>query len=464
MYKKNKVDTQVDELKSAPHSIEAEQSVIGGLLLNNAAWDDVAERLIEDDFYLRSHRLIFVAIARILEDGNPLDVVTLSEGLEARDELQTVGGATYLMTLLKNTPSAANILAYADIVRERAVIREMIGIANSIAESGYQTEGKTSQELLDNAETKIFAVAEKRAKKDEGPKGFKEILMSTLTRIQELCDNKDGTGLTGVSTGYHDLDYMTNGLQESDLIIIAARPSMGKTTFAMNLVEHVALNPKLDYPALVFSLEMPAEDIMMRMIASQSRVDQTKIKKGQLAPDDWARITSAFEMINSQGKLYIDDGSSLTPTEIRSRARRVYREHGGLSMIMIDYLQLMKVPHLSENRTQEISEISRSLKALAKELKCPVVALSQLNRLLEQRSDKRPINSDLRESGAIEQDADVIMFIYRDEVYNPESEDKGLAEIIIGKQRNGPIGSLQLTFHGNISRFDNYTSAAIEGY
>lgn len=453
-------DTKVAAIKSAPHSIEAEQSVLGGLMLDNEAWDNVAERVIGDDFYLRSHRLIFNSMHSLITREQPIDLVTLSELLEKTGELQQVGGFAYLLEIQKNTPSSANILAYADIVRERAVVREMIGIANEIAESGYDTQGRNYKELLDEAERKVFKIAEKRSSENDGPQGIGDILNKTLDRIEFLSKQTNHDGVTGVSTGYHDLDRMTTGLQPSDLVIVAARPSMGKTTFAMNLAEHAALNE--DKPVVIFSLEMPAEQIMMRMLASLSRVDQTKVRTGNLDDDDWIRISSTMTMLNEKNNMYIDDGSGLTPTEVRSRSRRIAREHGGVSMIMIDYLQLMTVPGISENRTLEIAEISRSLKALAKELKCPVVALSQLNRSLEQRSDKRPVNSDLRESGSIEQDADLIMFIYRDEVYHPEGDKQGLAEIIIGKQRNGPIGSMELKFHGALSRFDNYARADYE--
>lgn len=440
-----------------PHSIEAEQSVLGGLMLDNEAWDRVSEKVVEHDFYLRSHRLIFNAMARLAEGNQPIDLITVSEALEANQQLEDIGGFAYLGEIAKNTPSAANILAYADIVRERAVVRDMIGVAHDIADAGYDTQGRTAAELLDFAETKVFKIAEQRAKANEGPEPINSILAKTIDKIDALYRSPQN-GITGVSTGYVDLDKMTNGLQPSDLIIVAARPSMGKTTFAMNLCEHAAITS--DKPVLIFSLEMPSDQIMMRMLASLGRINQTKVRTGQLEDEDWARLSSAIELLNSKGKMYIDDASGLTPTEVRSRARRIAREHGGLSMIMVDYLQLMTVPGMSENRTLEIAEISRSLKALAKELKVPVVALSQLNRSLEQRADKRPVNSDLRESGSIEQDADLIMFIYRDEVYHEDSADKGTAEIIIGKQRNGPIGRVRLTFHGHFSRFDNYAGSA----
>nr|WP_275659249.1 replicative DNA helicase [Vibrio chagasii] len=450
---------QVDAIKVPPHSLEAEQSVIGGLLLDNERWDTVAEKVVAKDFYSRPHRLIFEAVKDILEDSSPLDLITLSEHLELREQLEEVGGFAYLADLAKNTPSAANINAYADIVAQRALVRSLIGVANEIADSGYDPQGRTSEDLLDLAESKVFAIAEGRASENEGPQNVDSILEKTLERIEILYKTPQD-GVTGVDTGFNDLNKKTAGLQGSDLIIVAARPSMGKTTFAMNLCENAAM--KQDKPVLIFSLEMPGEQLMMRMLASLSRVDQTKIRTGQLDDEDWARISSTMGILMDKKNMYIDDSSGLTPTEVRSRARRIAREHDGLSMIMIDYLQLMRVPSLSDNRTLEIAEISRSLKALAKELNVPVVALSQLNRSLEQRADKRPVNSDLRESGSIEQDADLIMFIYRDEVYNPDSSLKGIAEIIIGKQRNGPIGSVRLTFQGQHSRFDNYAGPAFD--
>ncbi|OEF45970.1 replicative DNA helicase [Vibrio tasmaniensis] len=450
---------QVDAIKVPPHSLEAEQSVIGGLLLDNERWDTVAEKVVAKDFYSRPHRLIFEAVKDILEESSPLDLITLSEHLELREQLEEVGGFAYLADLAKNTPSAANINAYADIVAQRALVRSLIGVANEIADSGYDPQGRTSEELVDLAESKVFAIAEGRASENEGPQNVDSILEKTLERIEILYKSPQD-GVTGVDTGFNDLNKKTAGLQGSDLIIVAARPSMGKTTFAMNLCENAAM--KQDKPVLIFSLEMPAEQLMMRMLASLSRVDQTKIRTGQLDDEDWARISSSMGILMDKKNMYIDDSSGLTPTEVRSRARRIAREHDGISMIMIDYLQLMRVPSLSDNRTLEIAEISRSLKALAKELNVPVVALSQLNRSLEQRADKRPVNSDLRESGSIEQDADLIMFIYRDEVYNPDSSLKGIAEIILGKQRNGPIGSVRLTFQGQHSRFDNYAGPAFD--
>ncbi|MBO9490929.1 replicative DNA helicase [Endozoicomonas sp. G2_1] len=448
-----KHDQQVEQLRVPPHSLEAEQSVLGGLLLDNEAWDRVAEAVVAQDFYSRSHRIIFETIGALIELGDPVDLITLSEALENDQQLDAAGGFVYLAEMMKNTPSAANIVAYAGIVRERAVTREMISVANEIAEAGFDAQGRTSADLLDFAETKVFQIAEARANKSEGPENIHSVLEKTVDRIEKLYQQPHD-GVTGVSTGFADLDKMTAGLQPSDLIIVAARPSMGKTTFAMNLAENAAMTA--DKPALIFSLEMPSEQIMMRMLASLGRIDQTKIRTGQLGDEDWARLSSTMGLLIEKGKMFIDDAAGLTPTEVRSRARRIARDHGGLSLIMVDYLQLMRAPQFADNRTLEIAEISRSLKALAKELEVPVVALSQLNRSLEQRADKRPVNSDLRESGSIEQDADLIMFIYRDEVYHDNSEFKGMAEIIIGKQRNGPIGRVPLTFQGQFSRFDNY--------
>ncbi|MDX1706073.1 replicative DNA helicase [Pseudidiomarina sp.] len=455
-------DAKLDAIKTPPHSIEAEQSVLGGLMLDNQAWDTIAGELIGDDFYHRGHRLIFQAMHHLSERNLPIDLVTVSETLETTGELQDVGGFAYLGEIAKNTPSAANIRAYAQIVRERAVVREMIAVANEIAESGFDTQNRTSSELLDLAESKVFKIAEKRTNENEGPQSIAPILQRTVDRIDQLSRSKNPNGITGISSGFYDLDRMTSGLQPADLIIVAARPSMGKTTFAMNLCENVAL--KNDKPVLVFSLEMPSEQIMMRMLASLSHVDQTRIRNGQLKDEDWTRIASTINILKERNNIFIDDSSGLTPTEVRSRARRVFREAGGLSMIMVDYLQLMTVPGNNENRTLEIAEISRSLKSLAKELSIPVVALSQLNRSLEQRSNRRPINSDLRESGSIEQDADVIMFIYRDEVYNPETDEQGVAEVIIGKQRNGPIGTVKLKFQGSLSRFDNLALSEPDGH
>ncbi|MDO6568534.1 replicative DNA helicase [Alteromonas sp. 1_MG-2023] len=452
-----KGDNSVEKLKVPPHSIEAEQSVLGSMLIDPESWDKVAEVVTDTDFYNRSHQTIFSAITRLLNRSAPVDLITVSEELEKHDELENAGGFAYLGELAKNTPSSANVKSYAQIISERAITRELIGVAHEIAEVGYNPEGRDSADILDLAESKVFEIAERRTGENEGPRDVEAVLGKTIDRLEVLV--KTNKEVTGVTTGFTDLDKKTSGLQPSDLIIVAARPSMGKTTFAMNLVENAMMSE--EKPVLVFSLEMPSEQIMMRMLASLSRVDQTKIRTAQLDDEDWARISNTMAMLKDKDRLFVDDSSGLTPMDVRSRARKLARERGGISLIMIDYLQLMRVPSLSDNRTLEIAEISRSLKALAKELEVPVVALSQLNRSLEQRADKRPVNSDLRESGSIEQDADLIMFIYRDEVYHENSEEKGVAEIIIGKQRNGPIGTSRLTFQGQFSRFDNYAGPAM---
>jgi replicative DNA helicase len=439
----------IARIKMQPHSAEAEQSVLGGLLLSADGWDAVAEVVSDGDFYRLGHRLIFRQIAQLAEAAEPIDVITVADKLQARGELDAAGGLTYLAELAQNTPSASNIRAYAQVVRERASLRKLIEAAQEIAESGFNPEGRKSDELIDEAERRIMQIGED-GPKDGAPKDINPLLQAALGRIEELFQS--GGAITGISTGFIELDNMTSGLQDSDLVIVAGRPSMGKTAFAMNLVEHAVLNQ--DKPILVFSMEMPADSLIIRMLSSIGRIDQTRLRNGKLEQEDWPKLSAAVTKLKDV-PLYIDDTPALTPTEIRSRARRVAREHGGLGMIMVDYLQLMQVAGSSDGRTAEISEISRSLKAIAKEFKVPMVALSQLNRSLEQRPNKRPVNSDLRESGAIEQDADVIMFIYRDEVYHEESEEKGIAEIIIGKQRNGPIGICRLAFIGQYTRFEN---------
>ncbi|MGY4674326.1 replicative DNA helicase [Ursidibacter arcticus] len=472
---KNPTDPQVEQINIAPHSLEAEQAVLGAIMLNNEQWDNVAERVQSTDFYNYAHKLIYEQMIELVRNHQPIDLITLDQALKNKGILEDIGGFAYLAELSKNTPSVANVLTYAEIISERAIRRELIAASNKIASLSYQPKGMLVKDVLDEAEREIFHIAEKRTSGEDGPKNIDSILMNTLARIEMLSKSKHNSGITGVTTGFDDLDRKTAGLQPSDLIIVAARPSMGKTTFAMNLCENAAFADTTETdengntvkrpnkPVLIFSLEMPADQIMMRMLASLSRVDQTKIRTGQIDDDeDWAKISTTMSLLQKRRNIYIDDSSGLTPTELRSRARRIYRENGGLSLIMVDYLQLMRAPGFADNRTLEIAEISRSLKALAKELEVPVVALSQLNRSLEQRADKRPVNSDLRESGSIEQDADLIMFIYRDEVYHDNSDLKGIAEIIIGKQRNGPIGRVRLTFQGQFSRFDNYQGAAYD--
>ena len=440
-----------DRLRVPPHSIQAEQAVLGGLMLENSTWDQVADRVGQRDFYRREHQLIFQAIGALAERGKPFDVVTLAEELDHKGELNGAGGFAYLGALANDTPSAANIRAYADIVREHSVIRQLIRVGTEIADSGYRPEGRRVAELLDGAEQKVFEIAQQKARDSAGFIPIKNLLTKAVNRIELLYERDDP--ITGVSTGFNDLDDMTSGLQPADLVVIAGRPSMGKTSFAMNIAENVAIKSKL--PVAVFSMEMPGESLTMRMISSLGRIDQHRVRTGRLEDQEWPRLTSAVSLL-SEAPIYIDDMAALTPTEVRARARRLVREAGGLGLIVIDYLQLMQAPSEGETRATEISIISRSLKALAKELNCPVIALSQLNRNLEQRPNKRPVMSDLRESGSIEQDADIVIFIYRDEVYNEDSPDKGVAEIIIGKQRNGPIGTVRLTFLGQFTKFENF--------
>ncbi|MBS4050840.1 MAG: replicative DNA helicase [Methylomonas sp.] len=444
-------DHAVDSLKVPPHSIQAEQSVLGGLMLDNQTWDSVADKVVETDFYRRDHQLIFRAIAQLAEKQDPFDVVTLSEVLESTGELKDVGGLAYLGMLAKDTPSAANIVAYANIVRDRSVLRQLIHVGTEISDSAFSTEGRETADLLENAERKVFEIAEQRQRGQGGFSSIKSLLAKAVDKIETLYE-LDGD-ITGASTGFTDLDEKTSGLQPADLIIVAGRPSMGKTTIAMNMAENVAL--KSGMPVAVFSMEMPGEALAMRMMSSLGRIDQHKVRTGKLDDDDWPRLTSAINLL-AETKLFIDDTPALTPTEVRSRARRLTREHGQLGLIVLDYLQLMQSPSSGDNRVQQISDISRGLKALAKEMNVPVIALSQLNRNLEQRPNKRPVMSDLRESGAIEQDADLIIFVYRDEVYNEDSPDKGIAEVIIGKQRNGPLGTVRLTFLGQYTRFENF--------
>jgi len=444
-------DIATEALKVPPHSVEAEQSVLGGLMLDNGAWEQVADVLVEQDFYRHDHQLIYRAIAQLMEQSQPVDVITLAEWHDKRDELNQVGEVAYLGMLARNTPTAANIAAYAEIVRERSILRQLIKVGNSISNMAFKPEGMTKEEMLDIAERYVFEIAEKGARRGGGFIQVKEVLSKVVDRIDTLF-GKD-SHITGLPTGFIDFDNDTTGLQPADLIIVAGRPSMGKTTFAMNIAENAAISSK--QPVAVFSMEMPADALAMRMLSSLGRINQQNLRTGKLKDDDWPRLTSAIGLLND-APLFIDDTPALSPNELRARARRLKREHG-LSLIIIDYLQLMQGSGKSgENRATEISEISRSLKALAKELNVPVIALSQLNRSLEQRPDKRPVMSDLRESGAIEQDADLIVFIYRDEVYNPESEQKGIAEIIIGKQRNGPIGRTKLTFQGQFTKFENF--------
>ncbi len=449
-------DTSTEVLKVPPQQIEAEQSVLGGLLLDNSSFDRIADALTADDFYRREHRLIFNAISTLCQQSTPADVVTVAEHLEKHGELEHAGGLAYLGSLANNTPSAANIAAYAAIVRERAILRRLIQVSGEISAAAYSTEGHSAQEVLDRAEERILEISETGHRRGTFH-AINTLLTQAVDRIDQLF--RSDSPYTGVPTGFTDLDGMTSGLQAGDLVIIAGRPSMGKTSLAMNIAENAAVGHKT--PVAIFSLEMPGSQLAMRMMASLGRINAHKVRTGKLDDDDWPRLTSAVSLLND-APLYIDDTAGITPMELRARARRLKREHG-LGMIIVDYLQLMQSTETEENRATEISNITRSLKGLAKELEVPLIAMSQLNRSVESRTDKRPVMSDLRESGAIEQDADVILFIYRDEVYNKDSQDKGTADIIIAKQRNGPTGEVRLTFLGEYTRFENYTSAGYSG-
>ncbi len=441
-------------LKVPPNSVEAEQSLIGGLMLDKTAWDKVADVVTAFDFYRNDHRIIFAGIADLVEHGSPCDVITVSEFLDKRGELDKAGGLEYLAALANETPGAANARAYANIVRERAMLRSLINAGNEIAGSAFATDGRSASDLVDEAERRVFAIAEHGARGRAGFRALRQILPETVDRI-DILHQSDGD-ITGIPTGYGEFDKLTAGLQNGDLVIIAGRPSMGKTTLAVNIAENAAIGSKI--PTAIFSMEMPAQQLAFRMISSLGRVDMRHLRTGQFPDEDWSRINTAVQLM-SDAPIFIDDTAGLSPTEIRARARRLQREHG-LGLIVVDYLQLMQVPGNTENRATEISEISRSLKALAKELELPIIVLSQLNRSVEQRTDKRPVMSDLRESGAIEQDADVIVFIYREEVYNADTPKRGLADISIAKQRNGPIGDFLLTFVGKYTKFENFVPDA----
>ncbi|MFZ4536168.1 replicative DNA helicase [Propionivibrio sp.] len=452
---KTQIDPAIAHLRIPPHSIEAEQSVLGGLLLDNAAFDKIADLVGESDFYRDEHKRIYRQIRKLLERSKPVDVVTVAESLDLAGEGGETGGLAYLGELAANTPSAANIRRYAEIVRERAILRQLVTAGDEIAGSAFNPLGRDPKQLLDEAEAKVFAIAEGGFRHQSGFQHINPLLTQVVERIQELHDRDNPSDITGVPSGYHDLDAKTSGLQPGDLLIIAGRPSMGKTSLALNMAEHVAVEVGL--PVAVFSMEMGGTQLAMRMLSSVGKLDAHRVRTGRLNDDEWSRLSFALGKMH-EAPLYIDETPALNPIDLRARARRLHRQCGKLGLIVIDYLQLMSSAGHGENRATEISEISRSLKSLAKELNVPVIALSQLNRSLEQRPNKRPVMSDLRESGAIEQDADVIMFIYRDEVYNPDTPDKGSAEIIIGKQRNGPIGMVRLTFVGEYTRFENFAS------
>jgi replicative DNA helicase len=457
-------DPELTALKLPPHSVEAEQSVLGGLMLENNAWERVADLINEQDFYRADHRAIWRQIVRLIDANKPADVVTVAESLESFGKLDDTGGLSYIAALAQNTPSAANIRRYAEIVRERAVLRKLVEVGAEISESAFSPQGRSAAEILDQAEAKVFEIKEAGAKNTQGFQHVQPLLMEVVTRIDELYNRDNPSEVTGVPTGFADLDTKTSGLQPGDLIIVAGRPSMGKTAFSLNIAENVALDANMS--VAVFSMEMGATQLVMRMLGSVGKLDQHKLRTGRIGEDDWPRLTHALGRLNDT-PFFIDESPGLTAMEVRARARRLARqckEDRPLGLIVLDYIQLMSGSGQGENRATEISDISRSLKSLAKELHVPVIALSQLNRSLEQRPNKRPIMSDLRESGAIEQDADVILFIYRDEVYNPDSPDKGTAEIIIGKQRNGPIGTVRLTFLGEYTKFESYAGGMGGGY
>jgi replicative DNA helicase len=448
----------VDSPKVPPHSLEAEQSVLGGLMLSSTAWDQIADKVVEADFYREDHRMIFQAITDLHENSRPCDAVTVTEWFESHGKVDLIDGGNYISQLANNTPSAANVGAYADIVREKSILRNLIDVGAKITSSAFAADGRESKSLLEEAERLVFAIADKGTRGGSGFVSVQDTLKEAMAKIEEL--NAFEGDITGIPTGFQDLDRYTAGLQPSDLIIVAGRPAMGKTTFAMNLAENAAI--KHGKSVAVFSMEMASLQLVMRLFSSLGQIEQGRIRTGSLDDADWPKLTSAMNLLH-KSKIFIDDTPALSPAELRARARRLMREHD-IDMIVVDYLQLMAVPDTRENRATEIAEISRSLKTIAKELNVPVIALSQLNRSLEQRPNKRPVMADLRESGSIEQDADLILFIYRDEIYNTETAEKGKAEIIIGKHRNGSTGTVQLAFQGPWLRFVNLARESTYGY
>jgi replicative DNA helicase len=454
-------DSQIAKLRVPPHSIEAESSVLGGLLLDNGAWDRVGDLLVDSDFYRHEHKLIYAAIGTLINASKPADVITVSEQLQNQGKTAEMGGLGYLNSLAQYVPSASNIRRYAEIVRERSILRKLVSASDEIATNAFNPQGKAIDRILDEAEQKIFNIGEEGSRMKQGFQSMDTLVVELLDRVQEMADNPND--ITGVPTGFYDLDRMTSGLQPGDMVVLAARPSMGKTAFAINIAEHVALNEGL--PVAVFSMEMGASQLAVRVVGSIGRIDQGHLRTGKLNDDEWPRLTEAIEKLRTVS-LHIDETPGLTPSELRANARRLARQCGKLGLIVVDYLQLMSGSGSTggDNRATELGEISRGLKMLAKELQCPVIALSQLNRSVEQRTDKRPMMSDLRESGAIEQDADIIMFIYRDDYYNKDSKDPGVAEIIIGKQRNGPTGTVRLTFLKNLTRFESLASGLSDDY
>ena len=454
-------DSQVAKLRVPPHSIEAESSVLGGLLLDNGAWDRVGDLLVDNDFYRHEHKLIYAAIGALVNASKPADVITVNEQLQNQGKADEMGGLGYLNSLAQYVPSASNIRRYAEIVRERSILRKLVSASDEIATNAFNPQGKAIDRILDEAEQKIFNIGEEGSRMKQGFQSMDTLVVELLDRVQEMANNPND--ITGVPTGFYDLDRMTSGLQPGDMVVLAARPSMGKTAFAINIAEHVALNEGL--PVAVFSMEMGASQLAVRVVGSIGRIDQGHLRTGKLSDDEWPRLTEAIEKLRTVS-LHIDETPGLTSSELRANARRLARQCGKLGLIVVDYLQLMSGSGGSggDNRATELGEISRGLKMLAKELQCPVIALSQLNRSVEQRTDKRPMMSDLRESGAIEQDADIIMFIYRDDYYNKDSKDPGVAEIIIGKQRNGPTGTVRLTFLKNLTRFESLASGLSDDY
>jgi replicative DNA helicase len=454
-------DDDISRLRVPPHSVEAEQSVLGGLLLDNLAWDRAGDLLTDGDFYRHEHRLIYAAIGALVGAGKPADVITVFEHLQALGKAADCGGLAYLNALAQSVPSAANMRRYAEIVRERSILRKLIAASDEIATSAFNPQGRAVTTVLDEAESRILQIGEEGSRQRQGFQSIDKLVVQLIDRVQELHDN-GAEEVTGVRSGFYDLDRMTAGFQKGDLVVLAARPSMGKTAFALNIAEHVAVQEGL--PVLVFSMEMGAAQLALRLVGSLGRINQQNLRTGRLDSGEWERLTDAVERLG-QVQLLIDETPGLTSSELRARARRMARQFGTLGLIVIDYLQLMSGSSGSdENRATELGEISRGLKGLAKELQCPVIALSQLNRSVESRNDKRPMMSDLRESGAIEQDADVIMFIYRDDYYNKDSKEPGVSEIIIAKQRNGPVGTVKLTFLKPLTRFDNLAPGAGNDY
>jgi replicative DNA helicase len=446
-------DRQVAQLRIPPHSLEAESSVLGGLLLDNSAWDRVGDLLSDSDFYRYEHRLVYTAVSTLVNANRAADVITVFENLQSQGKAEEIGGLAYLNSLAQYVPSAANIRRYAEIVRERAILRKLVSVSDEIATSALNTNGRPVPNILDEAEQKIFNIGEEGSRMRQGFQSMGNLVVELLDRVEEMSQNPND--ITGVPTGFFDLDRMTSGMQAGDLIVLAARPSMGKTALAIHIAENVALKEGL--PVAVFSMEMGASQLAIRIVGSIGRIDQGRLRTGKLQDEEWPRLAEAVERLRTVS-LSIDETPGLTPSELRASARRLARNCGKLGLVVVDYLQLMSGSSGSDgdNRATELGEISRGLKMLAKELQCPVIALSQLNRGVEQRTDKRPMMSDLRESGAIEQDADVIMFIYRDDYYNKDSKEPGVAEIIIGKQRNGPTGTVKLTFLKPITKFESY--------